>query len=228
MAPLECRQVPVRLSGILPARADPLTGINEIRRQTAQASCAAVAILMWSRYPVCRAPILLALSVERQVEVRRRSNMEFSGELFPTPWLWCSVALYGWFMTRALRWANWRRLAGPDQLNVFLGTPSVAVADAAHRDPAGFSWHLSGDGHPDLMFGWSLAVIAGSIALLAATLFGLNDWSGWRPRPGVHHAAAALTQVLLGLARLPAESTISSTCSSTRFSPVAWSRSWSR
>ena len=47
--------------------------------------------------------------------------MEFSGELFPASWLWLSAALYAWLMSRALRWANWRRLADRAQLNVFLG-----------------------------------------------------------------------------------------------------------
>ena len=130
--------------------------------------------------------------------------MEFSGELFPTPWLWCSVALYGWFMTRALRWANWRRLADADQFNVFLGAVVCVLLLWTLRTEIqpGFSWHLSTMVTLTLMFGWSLAVIAGSIALLAATLFGLNDWSGLAPTALVFiMLPAALTQVLLGLAR---------------------------
>ena len=30
-----------------------------------------------------------------------------------------------------------------------------------------------------LMFGWSLAIVAGSLALLGTTLVGLNDWAGF-------------------------------------------------
>ena len=47
--------------------------------------------------------------------------MEFSGELFPTSWLWSFAALYAWLLSRALRWADWKRLADNVQLNVFLG-----------------------------------------------------------------------------------------------------------
>ena len=47
--------------------------------------------------------------------------MEFSGELFPTSWLWLFGALYAWSLSRALRWADWQRLGDTDQLHVFLG-----------------------------------------------------------------------------------------------------------
>ena len=109
--------------------------------------------------------------------------MEFSGELFPASWLWLSAALYAWLMSRALRWANWRRLADRAQLNVFLGAVVCLVLLWTLRTEIqpGFTWHLSAMVTLTLMFGWSLAVTAGSLALFATTLAGLNDWSGFLP-----------------------------------------------
>jgi len=130
--------------------------------------------------------------------------MEFSGELFPISWLWLFAALYAWLLSRALRWANWRRLADPDQLNVFLGAIVCVLLLWSMRTEVqpGFSWHLSGMVALTLMFGWSLAVIAGSLALLATTLAGLNDWPGFVPSALVFiMLPAGLTQMVLGLAR---------------------------
>jgi len=130
--------------------------------------------------------------------------MEFSGELFPTWWLWLFAALYAWLISRALRWGGWRRLADPDQLNVFLGgivALSLLWTLRTEIQP-GFTWHLSAMVTLTLMFGWSLAIVAGSLALLATTLLGLNDWSGYLPSALVFIVLpAALTQVVLGLAR---------------------------
>ncbi|MCB1791069.1 MAG: energy-coupling factor ABC transporter permease, partial [Gammaproteobacteria bacterium] len=53
-----------------------------------------------------------------------------------------------------------------------------------------------------LMYGWSLAIIAGSLALVAVTLFGLNDWAGFAPSALVFIVLpATLTQVILGVVR---------------------------
>ncbi len=130
--------------------------------------------------------------------------MEFSGQLFPTSWLWVFAATYAWLLSRALRWANWRRLTDPDQLNVFLGAIVCVLLLWSMRTEVqpGFSWHLSAMVTLTLMFGWSLAVIAGSLALLATTLVGLNDWAGFVPSALVFITLpAGLTQLMLGLAR---------------------------
>jgi uncharacterized membrane protein len=53
-----------------------------------------------------------------------------------------------------------------------------------------------------LMFGWSLAIVVGSLALLGTTIVGLNDWSGLMPSALVFIVLpSTLTQVILGLAR---------------------------
>lgn len=130
--------------------------------------------------------------------------MEFSGELFPASWLWLSAALYAWLISRALRWANWRRLADRGQLNLFLGAVVCLLLLWTLRTEIqpGFTWHLSAMVTLTLMFGWSLAVIVGSLALLATTLAGLNDWPGFPPTVLVFIVLpAALTQLVLGLAR---------------------------
>lgn len=130
--------------------------------------------------------------------------MEFSGELFPESWLWLFAALYAWLLSRALRWADWKRLANPDQLNVFLGAVVCVLLMWTLRTEVqpGFSWHLSGMVTLTLMFGWSLAIIVGSLALCATTIVGLNDWTGLIPSALVFIVLpATLAQVLLGLAR---------------------------
>jgi uncharacterized membrane protein len=130
--------------------------------------------------------------------------MEFSGELFPTSWLWSFAALYAWLLSRALRWADWGRLADNVQLNVFLGAVVCVLLMWTLRTEIqpGFAWHLSGMVALTLMFGWSLAIIAGSLALFATTIVGLNDWVGLVPSALVFIVLpAGLTQLILGLAR---------------------------
>jgi uncharacterized membrane protein len=130
--------------------------------------------------------------------------MEFTGELFPTSWMWLFGALYAGLLSRALRWANWRRLADPAQLNVFLGAVVCVLLLWTMRAEVqpGFAWHLSGMVTLTLMFGWSLAIIAGSLALLVSAVFGLIAWSGLLPSAVVFVALpATLTQMVLGLAR---------------------------
>ena len=82
--------------------------------------------------------------------------MEFSGELFPTSWLWSFAALYAWLLSRALRWADWKRLADNVQLNVFLGAVVCVSLMWTLRTEVqpGFAWHLSGMVALTLMFGW--------------------------------------------------------------------------
>ena len=130
--------------------------------------------------------------------------MEFSGALFPTSWLWLFGLAYAWLLSRALRWADWSRLRDSGQLNVFLGAVVGLLLLWTLRTEVqpGFTWHLSGMVTLTLMFGWSLAITAGSLALAGTTLFGLNDWQGFIPSALVFIVLpVSLTQVILGLAR---------------------------
>ncbi len=130
--------------------------------------------------------------------------MEFSGALFPTSWVWTGAALYAWLLGRALRWADWRRLADSDQLNVFLGAVVCVLLLWTLRTEVqpGLTWHLSAMVTLTLMYGWSLAIVAGSLALLGTTLVGLSDWAGF-PLSALAFIVlpATLTQVILGLVR---------------------------
>jgi uncharacterized membrane protein len=130
--------------------------------------------------------------------------MEFSGQLFPAHWLWLFTAAYLWIAYLAIRWAPWRRLAQAEQLHVFLGAVVGLLLLWTMRTEVqpGFVWHLSGMVTLTLMFGWSLAIVAGSLALFVVTLFGLNDWSGFMPSALVFIVLpATLTQAVLGIAR---------------------------
>ena len=130
--------------------------------------------------------------------------MEFSGELFPDVLALGVCRLYAGLLTRVLRWADWKRLADQDQLNVFLGAVVCVLMLWTLRTEVqpGFSWHLSGMVALTLMFGWSLAIIAGSLALFAATVAGSERLAGPASLgAGVHRAAGTLTQILLGLTR---------------------------
>lgn len=130
--------------------------------------------------------------------------MEFSGQLFPAQWQWFFGAAYLWPLYLAARWAPWKRLGYPDQLHVFLASVVGLLllwTMRAEVEP-GFVWHLSGMVTLTLMFGWSLAIVAGSLALLGTALFGLNDWAGVLPTALVFIVLpVTLTQFLLILTR---------------------------
>ncbi len=130
--------------------------------------------------------------------------MEFSGELFPVQWQWFFAAGYVWLLYLAVRWAPWKRLGYPDQLNVFLGSivGLLLLWTMRAEIQPGFVWHLSGMVTLTLMFGWSLAFLAGSAALLGIMLFGLSEWSGFLPTAIVFVALpVSLAQAILILAR---------------------------
>jgi uncharacterized membrane protein len=130
--------------------------------------------------------------------------MEFSGALFPMSWVVVGAILYAGILGRAVTWADWRRLADGDQLNVFLGAVVCVLMLWTLRTDIqpGFSWHLSAMVTLTLMYGWSLAIVAGSLVLLMTTLFGLSDWAGFPLSALVFIVLpASLTQVILGLVR---------------------------
>ncbi len=130
--------------------------------------------------------------------------MELSGSFFHPIWLAPFWVLDGLALFYALRWADWTRLRDQRQQNVWLGTMVFLffLWNMRVELQPGFFWHLSGMVIVTLMLRWSLAVLAGSIALLAITLVGLGDW-GALPLSlfVVVILPASLTQVVLGLTR---------------------------
>lgn len=109
--------------------------------------------------------------------------MQLAGELFaPTSW-WILALLDGAVLLAAAWLAPWRTLVRSGLFNVWAGACVLAWLLWSLRTPAelDFVWHLSGMVSLTLIFGWSLAVIAGGLALLGVTAAGLSDWPGWVP-----------------------------------------------
>lgn len=130
--------------------------------------------------------------------------MELSGHLLPASWPWLFglvlLPLYG----LAVRWANWRRLREQVLWNVYFGSIVGLLVLWSLRTGVqdGLVWHLSGMVFLTLMWGWSLALIGGLLALTGLTLAGVNDWAGLPPSLFLEVLLpATLTQVVLGLVR---------------------------
>lgn len=81
----------------------------------------------------------------------------------------------------AWRWlmsGDWRQLADPQRLNLFLGATVVALALWQIRTGVkpGLSFHLYGMAALALMFGFWRATFAGVLILLANAVFGRGSW----------------------------------------------------
>ena len=95
--------------------------------------------------------------------------MEIDGNLFTGELLWALAGLFLVVLVAAMRYAPWRRLSDGRQLHVFLGA-IVALIVLWHmrgQVQPGLSFHLLGVTVITLMFGWSMAIIAASLALAA-------------------------------------------------------------
>lgn len=95
--------------------------------------------------------------------------MEIDGNLFTGELLWGLAGLFLVVLVAAMRYAPWRRLSDGRQLHVFLGA-IVALIVLWHmrgQVQPGLSFHLLGVTVITLMFGWSMAIIAASLALAA-------------------------------------------------------------
>ena len=130
--------------------------------------------------------------------------MELSGSLFHGAWLILFGLLYAVAVFFAWRWFDWPRLRDRTQQHVYLGGIVILffLWNLRIEIEPGFFWHLSAMVVFTLMFGWSLALIGGSVALLGIIIAGLNEWSAFLPSAlfGVL-VPATLTQVILGLVR---------------------------
>ena len=104
----------------------------------------------------------------------------------------------------ALRWANWSRMGEQRLINVFLFSVLVVLLFWSLRIPVmdGVSWHVSGITFLTLMWGWSFALLGGSLAVIVQTL-ALQEPLINVPSMILLHVMlpATLTQVVLGLTR---------------------------
>ncbi len=130
--------------------------------------------------------------------------MEVNGALFSSAFFWIFGGVYGLALYTALRHAPWGRLRDSEQLHVFLGAVVCLVLlwhIRAEVNP-GLAFHLLGITVVTLMFGWSLGVIASSLALLGVSLNAGVGWDAFVINAVVTGVLpATLTQVLLVLIR---------------------------
>jgi uncharacterized membrane protein len=130
--------------------------------------------------------------------------MTVDSAFFSPVLMWLLGILYGVFLLAALRMAPWRRLRDAEQLHVFLGTV-VALLILWHMKAnvqPGLAFHLLGLTAVTLMFGWSLAVIAATLALIGVFINTGADWQGFAVNVLVAGVVPiTLTQILLVLIR---------------------------
>jgi uncharacterized membrane protein len=89
---------------------------------------------------------------------------------------WIGLAVLGW---RWLMSGDWRRLAEPVRLNLFLGATVAVLALWQIRTGVkpGLAFHLYGIPALTLMFGFWRASFAGVLILLANAAFGRGSWT---------------------------------------------------
>lgn len=89
---------------------------------------------------------------------------------------WVGLA---WFAWRWLMSGDWRRLAEPTKLNLFLGATVAILAlwQIKTGVKPGLSFHLYGIAVLTMMFGYWRAVCAGVLVLVANAAFGKGVWA---------------------------------------------------
>jgi uncharacterized membrane protein len=88
---------------------------------------------------------------------------------------WLGLVFLGW---RWLMTGDWRQLAEPQRMNLFLGATVAALALWQIRTGVkpGLSFHLYGMAALALMFGFWRATFSGVLILLANAVFGRGNW----------------------------------------------------
>ncbi|MGD2083887.1 MAG: energy-coupling factor ABC transporter permease [Chromatiales bacterium] len=130
--------------------------------------------------------------------------MEISGELFSRSFLLWVWVLYAGALAGALRRGAWRRFLDSEQLHVVLAASvGLMVLWTLRTEVAPGLWfHLLGLTTLTLMFGWSVAMVAGSVVLAVITGVGSGDWTAFPVNALTTLAVpATLTQVLLVVVR---------------------------
>jgi uncharacterized membrane protein len=95
-----------------------------------------------------------------------------------------SIQMVGWLGLAFLAWrwlmsGDWRQLADPQRMNLFLGATVAVLALWQIRAGVkpGLSFHLYGMAALTLMFGFWRATFAGVLILLANAAFGRGSWA---------------------------------------------------
>jgi uncharacterized membrane protein len=130
--------------------------------------------------------------------------MVVDSALIPSVLNWTIGLLYAAALVGALRMAPWRKLGDAEQLHVFLGAVVVLLVlwHMRAKVQPGLSFHLLGVTAVTLMFGWSLAVIAASLALVGVFLNLGHGWGSFGVNAMVIGVVPiTLTQILLILIR---------------------------
>lgn len=107
--------------------------------------------------------------------------MEIDGNLFSAKLLSWLAALCVGVILAAIRYAPWRRLAQTGQLHVFLGAVVALIVLWHMRGQLqpGLSFHIMGVTVITLMFGWSMAIVVASLALIAVCINTGYGWQGY-------------------------------------------------
>jgi uncharacterized membrane protein len=130
--------------------------------------------------------------------------MTIDGDLLSPALTWAMSLVYGLVLFAALRMAPWHRFRNAEQLHVYLGLVVALLMLWAMQVKVqpGLSFHLLGVTAATLMFGWSLAVIAASLALVGVSLNAGGGWEGFAINAMLGGVAPiTLTQILLILIR---------------------------
>ena len=130
--------------------------------------------------------------------------MELDGQFFSAYFLWWCGGLFAVAIYYAVRMASWSRFKEQTQLHVFLGSTVALIVlwQLRGQIQPGVHFHLLGVTTVTLMFGWSQALVAASLAMLATCL---NNGLGWQSYIvsvlTVALLPITLTQVILVLVR---------------------------
>jgi uncharacterized membrane protein len=110
--------------------------------------------------------------------------MNFTAPALFAPVLPESFHLVGWLVLAVLAWrwlmsGDWRQLAEPRRMNLFLGATVAVLALWQIRTGVkpGLSFHLYGMAALTLMFGFWRATFGGVLILVANAVFGRGSWS---------------------------------------------------
>ncbi|WP_315982594.1 energy-coupling factor ABC transporter permease [Aliamphritea spongicola] len=108
--------------------------------------------------------------------------MSLSPDLLSGPWFWLAQAGYLFFLLFAVYRAPWQTLFNNRQLqHLFLGAAVVLMLLWQLRAgiSPGLAIHFVGITVLTLMFGWDLAILAASMALLGLTIVGQENWQSF-------------------------------------------------